>query len=119
MVIIVEYEMYDQYSFDRFTLKILPLIHSKESCAFYIKENDISNKLDEEKLRAIGLEPSPLYGELKRGKSILWEGVHLDPKEYMLDAVIGRTLIIAGDNSTPDILDKYLENLDLLVHECT
>jgi ribonuclease Z len=28
-------------------------------------------------------------------------------------------LIIAGDNSRPDILERYLEDLDLLVHECT
>lgn len=116
---IIEYKPYEEYTFDKFILKILPLIHSKESCAFYIKENDISNKLDEKKLRSIGLEPSPLYGELKKGKPITFEGKKLNPKEFMLDPVVGRSIIIAGDNSTPDILGDYLENLDLLVHECT
>ena len=28
-------------------------------------------------------------------------------------------MIIAGDNSQPDIMEGYLQNLDLLVHECT
>jgi ribonuclease Z len=97
----------------------LPLIHSIESFAFYIKENDISNKLNEKKLRAIGLEPSPLYGELKKGRSITFKGKQLVPKAYMLEPVLGRSLIIAGDNSKPAVLGKYLENLDLLVHECT
>ena len=32
---------------------------------------------------------------------------------------MGRSLIIAGDNSRPDVLGRYLEELDLLVHECT
>ena len=116
---IIEYIFQEEFIFDKFSLKVLPLVHSKESSAFYIKENDISNKLNEEKLRKVGLEPSPLYGEIKRGKSITFQGKKLDPKEFMLEATLGRSLIIAGDNSKPDILDRYLENLDLLVHECT
>ena len=116
---IIEYSYGDDFVFDKFSLKVLPLVHSKESAAFYIKENDINNKLDEEKLRKIGLEPSPLYGELKMGSSVTFEGKKLDPKQFMFEATAGRTVIIAGDNSTPGILDNYLENLDLLVHECT
>ena len=116
---IVEYKPQEEFVFEKFSLKVLPLIHSKESAAFYIKENDISNKLDEKKLRQIGLKPSPLYGELKRGKNIIFNGKELDPKKFMLETIKGRRLIIAGDNSEPDILGKYLQNLDLLVHECT
>jgi len=116
---IIEYKAKEELIFDKFSLKILPLIHSKESVAFYIKENDINNKLNEAKLRKIGLEPSPLYGELQNGNSINFEGKRLDPKEFMLETIPGRSLIIAGDNSKPDILDIYLQNLDLLVHECT
>jgi ribonuclease Z len=116
---IIEYEAKESFVFDKFSLKVLPLVHSIESFAFYIKENDISNKLNEKKLRAIGLEPSQLYGELKRGRSITFQGKKLEPKVFMLDPIPGRSLIIAGDNSRPDVLGRYLENLDLLVHECT
>jgi ribonuclease Z len=116
---IIEYEAKESFVFDKFSLKVLPLVHSIESFAFYIKENDISNKLNEEKLRAIGLEPSALYGELKRGRSITFQGKKLEPKVFMLEPIVGRSLIIAGDNSRPDVLGRYLEDLDLLVHECT
>ena len=116
---IIEYISQEEFIFDKFSLKVLPLVHSKESSAFYIKENDISNRLDEGKLRQAGLEPSPLYGELKRGKSITFDSKELDPKRFMLETIPGRSLIIAGDNSEPDILEKQLQNLDLLVHECT
>ncbi|MEA3331230.1 MAG: MBL fold metallo-hydrolase [Campylobacterota bacterium] len=116
---VVEFEVDETFVFDKFSLKILPLIHSVESFAFYIKENDVKNRLNVEKLKALGVEPSPLYGELKRGKSIVFEGKKLEPKIFMLEPIIGRTLIIAGDNSSPDILAKYLINLDLLVHEST
>lgn len=116
---IIEYRSEESFVFDKFALKVLPLVHSKESVAFYIKENDITDRLDEAKLRAVGLEPSPLYGELKRGESITFEGRVLEPKAFMLEPVIGRSLIIAGDNSIPEVLGSYLDDLDLLVHECT
>ncbi|MCW8820635.1 MAG: MBL fold metallo-hydrolase, partial [Sulfurovum sp.] len=59
---IIEFEAEETFVFDKFSLKILALEHSIESFAFYVKENDINNKINEEKLREIGLEPSPLYG---------------------------------------------------------
>jgi len=116
---IIEFEDEETFVFDKFSLKVLALEHSIESFAFYIKENDISNKLNEKKLRAIGLEPSPLYGELQRGRSITFQGKKLEPNAFILDPIPGRSLIIAGDNSAPAVLGRYLEDLDLLVHECT
>ena len=116
---IIEYEDNQEFVFDKFTVKVLPLVHSIESVAFYIQENDISNKLDEAKLREIGLEPSPLYGELKKGKTVTFEGKTLNPKEFMLEPIKGKRIIISGDNAKPDIMGEYLRDLDLLVHECT
>lgn len=71
-VSLIEYKFEEEFCFEKFSLKVLPLLHSKESAAFYIKES-----------------------------------------------AQGSSLIIAGDNAQPDILGKYLKNLDLLVHECT
>ena len=116
---IIEFEAGDSFVFEKFTLKVLALEHSIESFAFYIKENDISNKINEEKLRAIGMEPSALYGELQRGNSVMFKDKELNPKDFTLPSIPGRTLIIAGDNVRPDILGDYLEGIDLLVHECT
>lgn len=116
---ITEYAAGETFVFDRFTLTVLPLVHSIESFAFHIKEHDVSNRLDEPKLRAAGLEPSPLYGELKQGRSVEVNDRIYDPQEYMLEPVIGRSLIIAGDNAEPAVMGDYLEGLDLLVHEST
>jgi len=98
---------------------VLPLVHSIESHAFLIQENDISNRLDEVKLRSEGLEPSPLYGELKKGRTVTHEGRVYEPQDYMLEPVRGRSVIIAGDNAEPSVLGAALEGVDLLVHECT
>jgi len=85
----------------------------------YIKEHDNCNKLDELKLREIGLKPSPIYGELKKGKTVTFEGKTINPKEFMLEPIKGKRIIISGDNAQPEILGEYLKDLDLLVHECT
>ena len=69
---IIEYKYEDEFSFEGFTLKVLPLIHSKESSAFYIQNQN--------------------------------ENI---------------SFIIAGDNSVPAVLEEYLKEIDLLVHECT
>ncbi|WP_152183307.1 MBL fold metallo-hydrolase [Sulfurimonas indica] len=116
---IIEIEAGASFHFDKFSLKVLPLVHSIESFAYYIKEQDITNKLDEEKLRNNGLEPSQLYGELKRGNDIVFEGKEFISREYMLEPIKGRRIIIAGDNSDPEVLSSYLDKLDLLVHEST
>jgi ribonuclease Z len=116
---IIEYAPGEQFSFDRFRVTVLPLVHSIESHAFLIKEHDTANRLDEAKLRRDGLEPSPLYGELKRGLTVTYEGRRYEPQAYMLEPVRGRSLLIAGDNAEPAILGEVLEGLDLLVHECT
>lgn len=116
---IIEFEAGDTFVFDKFTLQVLALEHSIESFAFYIKENALTNKINEEKLRAKGVEPSALYGELQKGNSVVFKGEELTPQEYYLDPIEGRSLIIAGDNAMPEILGEYLEDIDLLVHECT
>ncbi|QOP46419.1 MBL fold metallo-hydrolase [Sulfurimonas paralvinellae] len=116
---IIEIKANTVLSFDKFSLKVLPLVHSVESFAFCLQEHNITNKLDEAKLRQEGLEPSPFYGELKRGNDIIHEGKEFVSSEYMLAPVQGRKCIIAGDNSEPDVMGEYLDNLDLLVHEST
>jgi len=116
---IIEYSAGETFAFDRFEITVLPLVHSVESFAFYIREHDVTDRLDEPKLRAAGLEPSPLYGELKRGRTVTVGEKVFEPAGYMLDPVVGRKIIIAGDNAEPSVLGEALEGLDLLVHECT
>lgn len=116
---IFEVKAQEKLVFDKFSLQILPLVHSVESFAYALKEHDVHNKLDEKKLRALGLEPSTLYGELQKGNNVIFEDKELEAASYILAPIKGRSIIIAGDNSEVDILGDALEGLDLLVHEST
>ncbi len=116
---IVEYRAHERFSFAHFSVEIMPLLHSVPSFGFFVRERTISNKLDEAKLRADGLEPSPLYGRLKRGEDVVVEGRRYVAAEYMKEPIPGRRVIVGGDNADVEILGEALEDLDLLIHECT
>ncbi len=118
-LIVKEFKSYEKFKFDKFSIKVLPLYHSKESFAFYIKEYDKSNSLNEEKLKRDGLQPSKLYGEIKRGKEVFENGKLYKPSDYFLDPIKGRRVMICGDNAKPELLKEYLKDIDLLVHEAT
>ncbi|GAX87019.1 ribonuclease Z [Lebetimonas natsushimae] len=105
--------------FDKFRVTVLPLMHSVECFAYYIKENDKSNKINQEKLIKDGLNPCALYGDIKKGKDVEFNGKKYKAKDYLLEPILGQKVIISGDNAEPEILCPYLENLDLLIHEST
>jgi len=105
--------------FDKFKVKVLPLMHSVECFAYFIKENDKSNKINQKKLINDGLKPCKLYGEIKKGKDLEYNGKTFKAKDYLLEPILGQRVIIAGDNAEPEILTPYLQNLDLLIHEST
>ena len=112
-------EIYGGYEeeFENFNLKVLPLIHSAPSYAFFIQQKD-KVTLNAKKLQNDGLNPSNLYQEIKKGNDLEIDGKKFIAKNY-LKTTAGKKMIIAGDNAEPDILGKYLKNLDLLVHEAT
>jgi len=103
--------------FEKFHLKVLPLIHSVPSYAFYISQKP-KVKLNARKLQNDGLMPGTFYQDIKNGKDVEVDGKKYIASKY-LDIREGKKIIIAGDNAEPDFLAKYLENTDLLIHEAT
>ena len=116
---IIETYAGEEIVFDKFKVKVLPLMHSVECFAYFIKENDKSNKINQEKLISEGLKPCRLYGEIKKGKDVEYNGKIFKAKDYLLEPILGQKIIIAGDNAEPEILCPYLKDLDLLIHEST
>jgi len=117
---IIEIEEKNEYFLDDFDVEVVKLEHSIDSYAFVIKEHQRSPKLKEAELKKIGVYPSPIYGELKKGKRVVLEdGRVIDGKDYLLEAEKGRRVIIAGDNENPFLLCKYMKDTDLLIHEAT
>ena len=62
--------------------------------------------------------PGIEYKDIQLGRDVVKNGKIFEAKEYV-EVIEGKRIIIAGDNAEPDILGKYLKNLDLLIHEAT
>ncbi len=117
---ITEIEEGKRYFSNSFEVETVKLSHSIESYAFVVREPPKSAKLDEEKLKSEGVFPSPIYGELKKGKSVvLQDGRVINGKNYLLKPQRGRVVIIAGDNEDPFLLCPFMKEADLLIHEAT
>ncbi|MEA3498876.1 MAG: MBL fold metallo-hydrolase [Campylobacterota bacterium] len=110
----------EKLKFDTFDLEVVPLDHSVTSFAYCFFEHNSMGSLDIEALENIGLKPGKLYGELQKGKTIILDdGKKIDSKDFLLDPIRGRRVIIAGDNCNPTIITDKFNNLDLLIHEAT
>lgn len=117
----IEVEDFEQgLSVAGFEIKRHPLSHRVPSYAYSFCETDIAAQLDVDKLRASGIPPSSIWGQLQKGEDVsLDDGRVLVAKDYLLAGRSPRKVIIAGDNDTPSLLKDACKGADVLVHEST
>lgn len=95
------------------------LSHDIPSYAYVLKEKSRPGTFDVEKAKAAGIPPGPLFGQLTAGKTIKVDGKEFSGKDFIGPEKKGRTVIIGGDNDSPQLLSKELKNACLLIHEST
>ncbi|MEH6437815.1 MBL fold metallo-hydrolase [Massilia sp. DD77] len=103
-----------------FTVTAAPLSHRLPSYAYGFTEAQVERKLDLDRLRADGVPASPLWGEIQQGRDVsLPDGRRIVAEDYLLPGRRPRTVVIAGDNDTPELLATQAHRADVLVHEAT
>jgi len=103
-----------------FRVSAAPLSHRLPSYAYGFTEAQVERKLDLERLRADDIPASPLWGEIQQGRDVVLEdGRRLAAEDYLLPGRRPRTVVIAGDNDTPELLAAQAHEADVLVHEAT
>ena len=97
------------------------LTHRIPSFGFLITEAAGPGKLDSDKLLEVGIKPGPIYGKLKAGLTVEWEGNILRPEDFLGPEVAGRRLAILGDTKDSSRLSALVgeEGVDLICHEAT
>jgi ribonuclease Z len=101
-------------------VQVTPLSHRVPSYAFSFTEKGVGNKLDAARLKAAGIAPGPLLGQLQRGEQVrLADGRVLQGSDYFLPPRKPRKIIVAGDNDRPELLAPEARDADVLVHEAT
>lgn len=102
-----------------FRVSTLPLVHRIECFGFRIEEKDRPGRLMVDKLQQQGVPSGPLYGRLKQGESIHYDGSEYHPEDYVGEQIRGRTVTILGDTRPCDAVLRLAQGADALVHEAT
>ena len=97
------------------------LVHRIPSFGFLVNEAPDTGKLDSARLLEVGIKPGPIYGKLKAGLTVEWEGKTLCPKDFLGPEIPGRRLAILGDTKDSSRLSALVGEggLDLICHEAT
>ncbi|MEQ6376523.1 ribonuclease Z [Bacillaceae bacterium S4-13-56] len=96
------------------------LSHGVPCFGYRIEEKDRPGELIPEKLKAIGIQPGPIYRQIKEQETIeLDDGTILKQSEFVGPKKKGRIISILGDTRFPFRQQSFVENSDLLVHEAT
>jgi ribonuclease Z len=106
------------FDIENLKIKIVKMSHSIESFGFVIDQEIQKRNLDVEKLKSLGLSPSALYGKLKAGEDVKFEGKLFKSKDFLKTSLEKKRIIIGGDNDSPEKFIKY-SPVDLMIHEAT
>ena len=101
-------------------IEVIKLSHRVESYGFKITQTVQTIKLDTEKLKGEGIEPTAAWGRLQAGEDVtLPDGSQLKSLDYTQRVTQVLKVIVAGDNDNPELLNEAVWDADLLVHEAT
>ncbi|EKU49825.1 ribonuclease Z [Staphylococcus massiliensis] len=99
------------------TAKILN--HGIPSYGFRIEAPSTVGKLDVEKLREIGMEPGPLYQQVKSEDTFSYNGEIYHSRDFRGPSKKGPVISVLGDTKPCSNEDVLVENADVMVHEAT
>jgi ribonuclease Z len=94
--------------------------HRIECFGFRIVEANRPGKLEVEKLKAMNLSSGPLFGQIKKGETVLLaDGTLLNGKDFIGPEIIGRIIAIIGDTRRCNSAITLSQQADVIVHEAT
>lgn len=105
---------------EQFIISAVGLAHVAPTFGYRIVQRDQAGPLNVKKLKEFGLEPGPLYGEIKKRKFVnIGNGNLINSAKFTSEARKGKIIAISGDTAMCESVKKLAENADWLVHEAT
>ncbi|NVJ56977.1 MAG: ribonuclease Z [Vibrionaceae bacterium] len=115
----IDAESLPSVTIGQFTIDLTPLTHRVPSFAYRFTESTIKSYLDFEKLAQHNIPRGPIWGQLVKGKDVVFDGKVLKSRDFTYYSHPPRRIIIAGDNSEPEKLTEFSRDCHALVHEAT
>ena len=102
---------------ESFTVSAFPVDHGTPAVGYVFHEKD-RRKMNEEKLVKLGLPKGPLWGELQKGKEVMWKEKVIRPDDVSV-RIPGRKIVYTGDTRPTDTTVEAAKGADLLIHDAT
>lgn len=105
---------------EQFIVDCYRLEHGVPSFGYRMTEKDRPGELLVEKLRAKGIQPGPIYKQIKEQPFVITpDGQTLYREHFLGPNKKGRVISILGDTRYKKEHTAFVENSDVLVHEAT
>jgi len=105
---------------NQFTVDCFGLDHGVPSFGFRITEKDRPGELLVDKLHSKGIQPGPIYQQIKDKPVVTTpDGQTLYREQFLGPSKKGRTISILGDTRYKEEHIQFIQDSDILVHEAT
>ncbi|MEN1970167.1 ribonuclease Z [Lentibacillus sp. N15] len=105
---------------DTFLVYCKKLQHGIPCYGFRVEEKDKQGELMPEKLKAVGIQPGPIYQQIKANPTVTTDdGKVIKRLDFIGPDKPGRIVSILGDTRYPEQNKGFVKHSDCLVHEAT
>jgi ribonuclease Z len=98
-----------------YTLAAFAVDHGVPALGYALVEDERPGRFDEERARALGVNPGPDFGRLQNGEAV----GDVRPEQVLGEPRRGRRLVVSGDTAPSDLVRAVAWEADVLVHEAT
>lgn len=117
---VIEYDDGTIYNDEHFKISVMELEHGIPSYGFKIEEKDKPGQLLVDKLREAGIEPGPIYKQIKENEvTVLDDGRKIIRDHFIGPPKKGRVITIFGDTRFVSEHKHFVSHSDVLIHEAT
>ena len=102
---------------EEFTVKSIPLNHSKVCVGYVMEEKPRPGVFFPEKAKELNIPVGPLWSELQQGKSVEHDGKEIQPSEVMGPPRSGRKFSFITDTAYVPEIAESIANSDLFICE--
>lgn len=108
------------YEDEEYIVSCGSLKHRVTAFGYRVEEKDRPGRFNVEKAMALGIKPGRIYGQLKRGETvILADGREIRGVEFCGEPEIGRKFVYCTDTVYCENVVELAQNADVLIHEAT
>ncbi|MED4223727.1 ribonuclease Z [Neobacillus cucumis] len=105
---------------NQFTVEARLLEHGIPSYGYRIVERDRPGTLLADKLKEAGVQPGPIFRQIKNGETVtLEDGRVIEPDKFLGPSQKGRIVTILGDTRFCENARVLAQDADFLIHEAT